>query len=59
MQIETDLQLQNPIIRHDADAISQCLTNIPVSNAIKYSKDEICIYITRESIEGPAALRCR
>ena len=50
--IETDLQLQNPIIRHDADAISQCLINL-LSNAIKYSKDEKWVQvITRESIEG-------
>ena len=37
--IETDLLLENPIVKHDADAISQCLINL-LSNAIKYSKGE-------------------
>ena len=47
VDIEVDLALSLPLLRHDPDAVSQCVINL-LSNAAKYSQEDTYIRIITE-----------
>jgi signal transduction histidine kinase len=47
VEIEVDLGHSLPLLRHDPDAVSQCVINL-LSNAAKYSKEEKYIRVATE-----------